>query len=156
MTNQGELVMDKELKRLVVEICSIVLLLIIVVPICVNASSNYLSKKDALLVGNKASVDISNRGEYKQIKVTSGVDNTVKMSLIMKISKFNDEYLIYLDDQEFSLSDLEYTEDENYQYYNLGNFDIEKERVFQFKIKVKDKSYYDETISYGFFTEGLM
>ena len=64
--------------------------------------------------------------------------------------------MVYLDDQEFSLSDLEYTEDENYQYYNLGNYDINKERVFQFKLKVKDKSYYDETISYGFFTEGLM
>ena len=148
--------MDKELKRLVVEICSIVLLLVIVIPICVNASSDYRSKRDALLVGNKASVDISNNGEYKQIRVTSGVDDTVKMSLVMRISKFNDEYLIYLDDKEYSLSDLEYTEDENYQYYNLGNFDVEKERVFQFKIKVKDKSYYDETISYGFFTEGLM
>lgn len=148
--------MDKELKRLVVEICSIVLLLVIVIPICVNASSDYRSKRDALLVGNKASVDISNNGEYKQIRVTSGVDDIVKMSLVMRISKFNDEYLIYLDDKEYSLSDLEYTEDENYQYYNLGNFDVEKERVFQFKIKVKDKSYYDETISYGFFTEGLM
>ena len=148
--------MDKELKRLVVEICSIVLLLVIVIPICVNASSDYRSKRDALLVGNKASVDISNNGEYKQIRVTSGVDDTVKMSLVMRISKFNDEYLIYLVDKEYSLSDFDYTEDENYQYYNLGNFDVEKERVFQFKIKVKDKSYYDETISYGFFTEGLM
>ena len=148
--------MDKELKRLVVEIVSLVLLLVIVVPICVNASSECRSKKDAVLVGNKASVDISNKGEYKQIKVTSGVDKAVKMNLIMKISKFNDDYLIYLDDQIYNLRDLEYTEDDNYQYYNLGVFDVIKEKVFQFKIKVKDKSYYDETISYGFFTEGFM
>ena len=148
--------MDKELKRLIVEIVSLVLLLIVVVPICVHASSEYRLKKSSMLVGNKAYVDISNKGEYKQIKITSGVDRDVKMNLVMRISKFNDEYIIYLDDQIYNLSDLEYTEDEDYQYYNLGIYEVRKEKIFQFKIKVKDKSYYDETISYGFFTEGYM
>ena len=148
--------MDKELKRLVVEIISLVLLLIVVIPICVNASSEYRLKKDAVLIGDKASVDISNKGEYKQIKISSGVDKTVKMNLVMRISKFNDDYLIYLDDQVYNLRELEYTEDDNYQYYNLGIYEVTKEKIFQFKIKVKDKSYYDETISYGFFTEGFM
>ncbi len=148
--------MDRELKGLVIEILSIVLLLIIVVPICVNASSEYRFKKSAISVGNKSNVDISNKGEYKEIKVTSGVDESVKMNLIMKISKFNDDYLVYLDDNIYNLNDLECTEDENYQYYNLGVYEIEKQRTFRFKIKVKDKSYYDETISYGFYTEGFM
>ncbi len=148
--------MNKELKRLVVEIISLVLLLIVVIPICVNASSEYRLKKDAVLIGDKASVDISNKGEYKQIKISSGVDKTVKMNLVMRISKFNDDYLIYLDDQVYNLRELEYTEDDNYQYYNLGIYEVTKEKIFQFKIKVKDKSYYDETISYGFFTEGFM
>ncbi len=148
--------MDRELKGLVVEICAIVLLLVIVIPICVSASSEYIQKKEAVLIGDKASVDISNKGEYKEIKVTSGVDKTVKMNLGMRISKFNDDYLIYLDDQIYNLRDLEFREDENYYYYNLGIYEVEKEKVFQFKIKVKDKSYYDETISYGFYTEGFM
>ena len=148
--------MDKEIRHLVVEILSIVVLLIIVIPICVNASSEYRSKKDSLLVGQKASVDISNMGEYKLITVNSGIDRTIKMSLMMRISKFSDDYLIYLDDQVFDLRELEFTEDESYQYYNLGLYDVEKEKVFQFRIKVKDKAYYDETISYGFYTEGFM
>ncbi len=53
--------MEKELKGLIVEIISIILMLIIVVPICVNASSEYRSKKDAVLIGKKATVDISNK-----------------------------------------------------------------------------------------------
>ena len=148
--------MDKELKGLVIEIFSIMLLLVIVIPICVNASSEYRSQKDAVLIGRKATVDISNKGEYKEIRVTSGTDRTIKVNLVMKISKFNDEYLICLDDQEYNLRDLEYSEDENYQYYNLGIYEVNQEKVFQFKISVKDKSYYDETISYGFYTEGFM
>ena len=148
--------MDKELKRLVIEIISIVLLLIVVIPICVNASSEYCFKRNSILIGDKSSVDISNKGEYKEIKVSSGVDRTVKMNLVMRISKFNDDYLIYLDDNVYNLRDLEFREDENYQYYNLGIYEVQKEKKFNFKIKVKDKSYYDETISYGFFTEGFM
>ena len=41
--------MDKELKRLVTEILSMILLLIIVIPICVHASNNYQMKKRDLL-----------------------------------------------------------------------------------------------------------
>ena len=156
MANQGGLVVNKEMKGLIVEIISLILLLFVVIPICVNASSEYLAKKQAILLGDKATVDISNKGEYKEIRVTSGTDRVVKMNLMMKISKFNDEYLVYLDDKIYNIKDLEYVEDEDYQYYNLGSFDIEKEKIFQFKIKVKDKSYYDETISYGFYTEGIM
>ena len=148
--------MDKELKGLIIEIISIILLLVIVVPICVNASSEYRTKKGAILSGRSALVDISNKGEYKEICVTSGVDKLVKINLIMKISKFNDEYLITLDDQVYNLKDLEYTEDDNYQYYNLGIYDVDKTRTFHFKINVKDKAYYDEMISYGFYTEGFM
>ena len=148
--------MDKDLRGLVLEILSIVLLLIVVVPICVNASSEYRLRKEFVSFADKASVDIRNRGEYKEIKVSSGTDKLVKMSLMMKITKFNDDYIVTLDDKAFDLAELEYTEDDNYRYYNLGSFEIEKDKVFQFKIKVKDKSYYDETISYGFYTEGFM
>lgn len=148
--------MDKELKGLVVEIISIVILLIIVVPICVSASSQYQEKKDAITIGNKASVDISNKGVFKEVKVFSGIERPVKVNLIMRITKFNDEYIIHLDDQVYNLNELEYYEDENYQYYNLGVFDVEKKRTFQFRISAKDRNYYNETISYGFFTEGLV
>ncbi len=147
--------MDKELRGIVIEIIMVVLLLIIVIPICVSASSEYQNKKNSLLVGEKARVDISNKGEIKEITVSSGVNEPVNLNLMMKISKFNDDYFIYLDDKTFDIRDLEFTEDEKYQYYNLGMYEVTNRKVFQFKIKAKDKTYYDETISYGFYTEGI-
>ena len=109
-----------------------------------------------MLSGNQTVVDISNQGEIKKVTVTSEYDETFSVRLMLKISKFHDEYLIYLDDQVFNIRDLEYTEDEEYQYYNLGIYEIDEKREFDFKLKVKDKSYYDETISYSFYTEGLL
>lgn len=148
--------MDKEMKGLIVEIVSLILLLIIVIPICVNASSNYRERKEQMLSGNQTVVDISNQGNIKKVTVVSEYDDVFSVRLILKISKFHDEYLIYLDDQVFNIRDLEYTEDYEYQYYNLGIYEIDKKRVFDFQLKVKDKSYYDETISYSFYTEGLL
>ena len=63
--------------------------------------------------------------------------------------------MIYLDDKIFRLSDMEYTEDSEYRYYNLGLYAIPGKRTFDFKIAVLDRSYYNETISYSFYTKGL-
>ena len=129
--------------------------MIIAIPICVKASSDYQSKKDKMIIGNHASVDISNRGEIKKVTVNSENNKDISVYLILKISKFDDEYIVYLDDQIFDLKDLEYTEDNDNYYYNLGLYPIKRKRTFDFRITVKDKSYYKETISYSFYTKGL-
>ena len=63
--------MDKELKGIVGEIIALIILMIIAIPICVKASSDYQAKKDKTVIGNHASVDISNLGEIKKITVNS-------------------------------------------------------------------------------------
>ncbi len=147
--------MDKELKGIVGEIIALIILMIIAIPICVKASSDYQTKKDKMIIGNHASVDISNRGEIKKVTVNSDNNKDISVYLILKISKFDDEYIVYLDDQIFDLKDLEYTEDNDNYYYNLGLYPIKRKRTFDFRITVKDKSYYKETISYSFYTKGL-
>lgn len=147
--------MDKELKGIVGEIIILITLMIIAIPICVKASSDYQAKKDKMIIGNHASVDISNRGEIKKVTVNSDNNKDISVYLILKISKFDDEYIVYLDDQIFDLKDLEYTEDNDNYYYNLGLYPIKRKRTFDFRITVKDKSYYKETISYSFYTKGL-
>ena len=147
--------MDKELKGIVGEIIALIILMIIAIPICVKASSDYQAKKDKMIIGNHASVDISNRGEIKKVTVNSDNNKDISVYLILKISKFDDEYIVYLDDQIFDLKDLEYTEDNDNYYYNLGLYPIKRKRTFDFRITVKDKSYYKETISYSFYTKGL-
>ena len=102
---KGEMVMDRELKGIVVEIFSLVILLIIAVPLCVRASSNYQEKKDKMYVGNHANVDINNLGSVKKVIVSSEDRQDISIYLMLKISKFDDEYVIYLDDKIFRLSD---------------------------------------------------
>lgn len=147
--------MDKELKGIVGEIIVLITLMIIAIPICVKASSDYQAKKDKMIIGNHASVDISNRGEIKKVTVNSENNKDISVYLILKISKFDDEYIVYLDDQIFDLKNLEYTEDNDNRYYNLGLYSIKGKRIFDFRITVKDKSYYNETITYSFYTKGL-
>ncbi len=147
---------DREIKRLVIEILSLTLLLIIIVPICVRASERYQLKEQELLQVVNASVDISNKGDYKEITVITGTNRDVKVNLLLKINKFSDEYYVYLDEEKYELNQLDYTEDNEYRFYNLGIYEINDHRVFEFKIQPADKVYYDEILTYSFITEGVL
>lgn len=148
--------LDKELRSLIVEIVTLTLLLIIIVPICADASAKYQEKKDVLLNGTDTSVDISHNGTMKKLTIYSNHDGVMKVNLIMKITKFGNDYIVCLDEEEYNIRELEYTEDEEYQYYNLGIYEVDDLREFDFQLKVKDKTYYDETITYSFMTEGFV
>ena len=148
--------MDKELKRLVIEIVSLILLLVIVIPICVNASSRYKEQKNFLLSGVGTSVDITHNGDMKKVTLYSNYNKVIKVNLIMKISKFSNDYEIYLDDNIYTLNELDYVSDEEYRYYNLGIYEVNKVREFDFKLSTKGSVYYDEAIIYSFMTEGIL
>ena len=148
--------MDKEIKRLITEIFLLLVLLVVAIPLCVKASESYQSKKSKIYTGSHASVSITNLGSTKSVLVDSLDGTDINVYLILKITKFNDEYVVYLDDKIFDMSQVEYTEDDEFRYYNLGRYEIPGERKFNFRILVKDQHYYDESISYSFYTEGLV
>ena len=148
--------MDKDLKGLVVEVILIAVMLVLVVPICVEASGRYKEQKEALMNGEGISIDISNAGDVKKIFIYSKYENPVRVNLILKINKIANDYNIYFDNNVYNINELDYTEDNNYRYYRLGIYEIEKSRVFDFKIKANGSLYYDETITYSFLTEGLL
>ena len=148
--------MNKELKRLVVEIISLVLLLVIVIPICVNASDDYKEKKELFASRVGTSVDITNNGELKKVTIYSNYDKVIRINLIMKISRFSNNYEIYLDGKVYNINDFNYIEDNEYRYYKLGIYEINRVREFDFKLNTSGKVYYDEVITYGFMTEGLL
>lgn len=147
--------MDKESKSLVVEIISLIILLIFVVPVCVQASNKYQEKKEVLLNGVDTSVDISHNGDMKKLTIYSNHDDIMRVNLIMKISKFANDYEIYLDEQIYDIDEFHFVEDSEYQYYNLGIYEVDQVREFDFKLQAKGNLYYDETITYSFMTEGL-
>lgn len=146
--------MDKELKELVFEIVTLVLILLIAVPICVSASNKYQQQKEVLLTGINTSVDISSNSDGKTITIYSNYDEKVRVNLILKINKFSNDYIVSLDDNEFDLKEVECKEDSEYRYYNLGIYEVNRVREFDFQFKLLDKAYYDETISYSFITDG--
>lgn len=148
--------MDKELRRLLIEIISLTLLLVIIIPICVSASDKYNDQKEAFFIKTGVTIDISNNGDKKLVTVYSNYDKSIKISLIMKINKFSNDYEVILDNEIYNINDLEYTEDEENRYYKLGIYDINQYREFDFKLKPKGSVYYDETIIYSFITEGLL
>ena len=104
--------MDKELKSLVVEIITLTLFLIVMVPVCVRASNDYQEKREVLLSGANTFVDISNKGDIKKITIYSNYDKVVNVNLVMKISKFSNDYYVVLDEEKYLLKELEHFEDE--------------------------------------------
>ena len=148
--------MEKSLRGLIIEIVVLCLFMAVIIPICVSASSEYNKKKNELRVGNDAYVTIKNLGEYKKISINTDKKTNTKVNLYMKINKFDNEYVIRLGEDEYELANLEYTEDEENRYYNLGIYDVKETRDIDFKISVKDKVYYTEAITYSFYTEGMV
>ena len=148
--------MDKELKRLLIEIISLTLLLVIIIPICVSASDKYNEQKEAFFTKTGVNIDISNNGDKKKVTIYSNYDKNIKINLVMKINKFSNDYEVILDNEVYNIDDFEYTEDEENRYYKLGIYDVNQYREFDFKLKPKDTIYYDETIIYSFMTEGLL
>ena len=147
--------MDKDLRGLVVEIVLIAIMLILVVPICVEASGRYKEQKEALMNGTGINIDITYSGDVKNVIVYSKYDNPVRVNLILKINKISNDYDIYFDDNVYNISELDYIEDDEYRYYRLGIYEVDESRTFDFKIKSKGSLYYDETIIYSFLAEGL-
>lgn len=145
--------MEKELRGLVVEIVLTVIMMIIIIPICADASSEYRKTKEALLSGRDAVIDISNNRDMKKVTVYSNYDKKVRVSLFFKINDFTGDYDIYFENNTYKLSDLEYILDNGCRYYQLGIYEIDCLKEFDFKLI---RENYNETITYSFVTEGFM
>lgn len=149
--------MEKSIKGYVIEVIFLTIFLIFIIPICVNASNDYTKKKEVFLNGYNTTIDITKKeGNLKQLNLYSNTNKVIKVKLGLMITKFYNEYLVEIDGNTYDLSTLEYLEDENYRYYILGTYEINKEKNIDFELKLKDKSYYNETLTFSFYTEGIM
>ena len=99
--------MDKELKSIVIEIVAIVILMVIAIPICVNASRDYQAKKGDILESRRATINIGNTGKIKDVTVYSNAKKPIKINLYLKINKFDDDYVIGLDGKDYNIRDFD-------------------------------------------------
>lgn len=144
---------DDEIKRLIVEIITVIILFIIAVPICVNASNNYNEKKNNMQKYNNIVVDISDINSSKIVTINNYNNKKKTVNLILKTSKFYDEYMVKIDDEEYLLRDIVYSEDDNYYYFNLGSYEVKDKKEIDFKLELIGNEIYDDCISYSFLAE---
>lgn len=145
--------MDKDMKTLICEIILMFIIIIVTIPICVNASHNYNNKKDNMQKYTNMSVNI----EYKSKKMLVNIDNYNDdkrvVNLILKTSKFSNEYMVNIDGVEYNLNEIVYTEDDNNYYFNLGSYEINKRRAVEFSMNLVGEDIYDDSITYSFMVE---
>ena len=144
---------DDEIKRLIVEIIAVIILFIIAVPICVNASNNYNEKKNNMQKYNNIVVDISDINSSKIVTINNYNNKKKTVNLILKTSKFYDEYMVKIDDEEYLLRDIVYSEDDNYYYFNLGSYEVKDKKEIDFNLELIGNEIYDDCISYSFLAE---
>ena len=144
---------DDEIKRLIVEIITVIILFIIAVPICVNASNNYNEKKNNMQKYNNIVVDISDINSSKIVTINNYNNKKKTVNLILKTSKFYDEYMVKIDDEEYLLRDIVYSEDDNYYYFNLGSYEVKDKKDIDFNLELIGNEIYDDCISYSFLAE---
>lgn len=140
--------MDKDIKKLICEIILMVIIIIITIPICVNASNNYKKMQNY----NNISINIENKNNNKTIKIKN-YNVEKKFNLILKTSKFSNEYKITLDGVDYNLKDVVYSEDQENYYFNLGSYEIKNNKNINFSMELSGNYIYDDNISYSFLAE---
>ncbi len=147
--------MDKSNKDLIIEISLVVIFLIIVIPVCVNASAKFRDAKIKAECNNNISINIATRNSDKIIEMRNMNKKTSKINLVLKITKYANEYAINLNDEIKNLKDMTHTEDENNYYFDLGDFEVEKYNEVKFKLLLVNNNVDSENITYSFITEDV-
>ncbi|MBQ6495339.1 MAG: hypothetical protein IJI49_04990 [Bacilli bacterium] len=145
--------MEKSNKDLIIEIAFVTIFLLIVVPVCVNASANFREAKLKAECSNNISINIATKNSNKIIEMTNLNKKPSKTKLILKITKYINEYAINLNDEIKKLNDMDHTEDDNNYYFNLGTYEVEKYNEVKFKLLLINNLVDSENITYSFITE---
>ncbi len=155
---------NKDERDLIGEIIIIILFLVIIIPVCVSASNNYNNRESYLnnVHDVYASLSENPNRDYdnkivsdKIVTIGNENDSKMKISLVFKIYKYSNSYTLKLDDKTYDLDKIEYIQDGDYLYYNLGLFEIDNETNMSFKLIMNNDISYDDSVSYSFLIEGI-
>ena len=163
--------MNKEVRSLVMEISFIVLLLVICIPIFVNASSNYNNSlkrivNDDIVITNMvhnsfglsalSDEDVLNMSNDNLFSIVNKNDKEYKYSLYLRVNKDStidvDKVKIKLDNEIFNLKDIYDSEDDKYYYYLLKSDKILDEVDFSYLVYLDNDTtnYGNNSLTYSF------
>ena len=153
------------------EISFIVLLLVICIPIFVNASSNYNNSlkrivNDDIVITNMvhnsfglsalSDEDVLNMSNDNLFSIVNKKDNEYKYSLYLRVNKDStidvDKVKIKLDNEIFNLKDIYDSEDDKYYYYLLKSDKILDEVDFSYLVYLDNDTtnYGNNSLTYSF------
>ena len=145
--------MDKDIKALIAHIIVMIVILIIISCICINANRDYNMKKNSIQQYNNVVIDIKNNDSKMYVNVNNYNKDKKVINLILKTSKFSNEYRVGLDDMEYNLNTVPRTEDKEYYYFDLGSYEIVKTKSIKFSLDLVGDDVYDDSITYSFVAE---
>ena len=148
--------MAKELKGLVIEIIVLTVFLLIAVPICVQASSNYNNQKETLLGAFNTTIDVNNKDDMKELSIYSNANKPVTVKLGLAITQYYDDYYIIVDDNTYNLDELDYKEGEENKYFIIGTYEVDELKKVNFKLCPKNQEYFKEHLIYSFYAEAFI
>lgn len=153
-----------ENKKLIGELVLLFIFLLIVIPICVNASNDYGEREEYLDRCNKVFVDIYNSDNIsndskvissKLVTISNGNEYSIKIGLGFRIAKYTNSYTVNIGNNSYNLDTLEYTDDGDYFYYNLGVFEVNDVTNLDFSLVLNNDISYDNSVSYSFYVKGI-
>ena len=147
---------NKDLRRLICEIILLICIVIIIIPICVNASNDYKYKVlDIKKSNSNVLIDISSNKGGKIITLVNDNDDKIVINLVMKISKYSNNYLMVVNGHEYKLSEMSYSEDDDNYYYIFGNYVVKDKVKVTFDLKILGDAIYDDSVTYSFLAEAV-
>lgn len=153
-----------ENKRLIGELVLLFIFLLIVIPICVNASNDYSEREDYLNSFDKVFVDINNNDKIsndskvissKIVTISNENKDSIKINLGFRIAKYTNSYTVNIGNRSYNLDTLEYSDDGNYFYYDLGFFEVDNISNLDFSLVLNNDISYDSSVIYSFYVKGI-
>ena len=145
--------MENEIKALIAHVVIMIVILIVISCICITANKDYNMKKNSIQQYNNVVVDIKNNDSKMYVNVNNYNKDKKIINLILKTSKFSNEYKIGLDDSEYNLNMVPRTEDGEHYYFNLGSYEVIKTKSIKFSMDLVGDNVYDDSITYSFVAE---
>jgi len=168
--------MDRDVSKMLGKICFDIIFLLVVILVFTFLSKDTVNAREELIsYQEELSINVISRGNSKYLfsmsdeeainysdsiilEVSNNTNETISYNLVLRMNIIEnlENYKIMILGKIYNLDELEYYEDNEYRYFNLGNYIIgNKEQNFTFLLWLEEDiiNYNNVNINYSFMIE---
>jgi len=168
--------MDRDVSKMLGKICFDIIFLLVVILVFTFLSKDTVNAREELIsYQEELSINVISRGNSKYLfsmsdeeainysdsiilEVSNNTNETISYNLVLRMNIIEnlENYKIMILGKIYNLDELEYYEDNEYRYFNLGNYIIgNKEQNFTFLLWLEEDiiNYNNFNINYSFMIE---